>query len=652
MKKIIATVFCLSFFISVHAQDYQYKDYTWNKQPVTYTPTAEDEKQDAIGLKDKRVIEFIYDDKGVLQMYYTHHIIVKILTQSAIEEFNKVYVPVTDASDIIDLKARSITKDGVIQEVDKNNIKKVENLEDKGPFQIFAIEGLEVGSEVEYYYTIKSEGSYYGAELLQADYPKKNVEMEIISPRNLLYLTHSYNGFPELKEDTTLSPKNRLFAKEDSIPALKDEQFATYTSNLMRVEYTLGINLARSRARILDWAQAGDTYFNTFNPPDKKILNEVGKFLKKASITGSDDKEKIFALDAYLKKTIAIKDEENPDFSDLRKIIVNKYANETGIVKLYIAALQQMGYDWELVLTSDREKKRFDPDFETWDFLEHELVYLPDQDIYLAPTEDYTRNGLIPYQWANNDGLYIKKVTIGDVSHGLASVKSIPATDYSLNRDDLYITFNFDGSFDVLHSHLKHVMTGYNSATIQAYYDLMTDDNRAKLNDQLMKFMGQDSKVSNLKVTNDIYNNVPNHPFTMEGDIEISSLIESAGNKYLFKVGAAIGPQDEMYNSEKRQNPVENDFNHGYHREITFNIPDGYAIKNLNDININVALVENGVETSYFHSGYTLDGNTVKIVINEDYKKINYTVDQFPEFQKVINASADFNKVVLVLEKK
>jgi hypothetical protein len=147
-------------------------------------------------------------------------------------------------------------------------------------------------------------------------------------------------------------------------------------------------------------------------------------------------------------------------------------------------------------------------------------------------------------------------------------------------------------------------------------------------------------------------NDAPNHPFNIEGDVDISSLIENAGNKYLFKVGDAIGPQEEMYNPDKRQNPVENQFNHGYHREITFNIPDGYTINNLNDINMDVAVLEDGKETSYFHSHYTVDGNTVKIVINEDYEKIDYPVDQFAQFQKVINASADFNKVVLVMEKK
>jgi len=650
MKKIIVVFFCTFTFLSLHAQDYQYKNYDWEKQPVNYTPTAEDERQNAVGLMDKRAIEFIYDDKGQLQTYYTNHIIVKIITQSAIEDFNKVYVPVRDDNDIIDLKARSISKDGVIKEVDKNSIKKIDNLEDKGAFQIFAIDGLEAGSEIEYFYTLKYEKSYYGAEILQSDYPKKSVELEIISPWNLVYLTHSYNGFPELKSDTSLAHKNRLYAKGVDIPALKSEDFATYTSNLMRVEYTLGMNLSRSRARLFDWAQAGDTYYSVFDP-DAKVSGDIKKFLKKADISGNTDKDKIFALDNYLKKNIAVKDVDDPDFSDLKKIMVNKYANETGMVKLYIAALQTMGYNWELVLTSDREKKRFDRDFESWDFLQHELVYLPDQNIYLAPTVDYTRNGLIPYEWTNNDGLYIKKITIGDVSHGLASVKSIPSTDYTQNRDDLYINFNFDGNFDMLHAHIKHVMTGYILGQIGAYYDLMTDENKAKLDDQLMKFMGQDSKVSNLKVTNDIYNDVPNHPFTMEGDIDISSLIDNAGNKYLFKVGAVIGPQDEMYNAEKRENPIENDYNHGYHREITFNIPDGYTINNLSDINMDVALVEDGEETSYFHSHYTLDGKTVKIVINEDYKKINYNIDQFPAFQKVINASADFNKVVLVMQK-
>ncbi len=36
----------------------------------------------------------------------------------------------------------------------------------------------------------------------------------------------------------------------------------------------------------------------------------------------------------------------------------------------------------------------------------------------------------------------------------------------------------------------------------------------------------------------------------------------------------------------------------------------------------------------------------------EEYRRVSYPLSQYEDFKKVINASADFNKVVLVLQKK
>jgi hypothetical protein len=52
-----------------------------------------------------------------------------------------------------------------------------------------------------------------------------------------------------------------------------------------------------------------------------------------------------------------------------------------------------------------------------------------------------------------------------------------------------------------------------------------------------------------------------------------------------------------------------------------------------------------------FVTNYTQKGNEIEIIIEETYLHTKYPIEQFPIFQKVINASADFNKVVLVLSK-
>lgn len=81
-------------------------------------------------------------------------------------------------------------------------------------------------------------------------------------------------------------------------------------------------------------------------------------------------------------------------------------------------------------------------------------------------------------------------------------------------------------------------------------------------------------------------------------------------------------------------------------------IPIGYQVKNLNDLNINILHKDGDEQTMGFKSSYTQTGRNITINIVEDYRKIQYPLSQFEDFKKVINAAADFNKVVLVLEKE
>jgi hypothetical protein len=107
-----------------------------------------------------------------------------------------------------------------------------------------------------------------------------------------------------------------------------------------------------------------------------------------------------------------------------------------------------------------------------------------------------------------------------------------------------------------------------------------------------------------------------------------------------------------MYQEKARQLPVTMQYPHVLDRDITFTIPDGYQIKNISDINMNVTDKKTGKETMGFVSSYKLNGSELKILVHEFYSVTDYPVTMFDEFKKVINASADFNKVVLVLEKK
>ena len=127
---------------------------------------------------------------------------------------------------------------------------------------------------------------------------------------------------------------------------------------------------------------------------------------------------------------------------------------------------------------------------------------------------------------------------------------------------------------------------------------------------------------------------------------------EKAGNKILVKIGEIIGPQVEMYQEKPRQFPMEIPYPHVLERTIEFKIPEEFQIKNLDELNITHVYPDATNQTMGFVSSYKLEGNLLKIHISEDYRQVYYPVAQYQEFRKIINAAADFNKIVLLLEKK
>ena len=54
----------------------------------------------------------------------------------------------------------------------------------------------------------------------------------------------------------------------------------------------------------------------------------------------------------------------------------------------------------------------------------------------------------------------------------------------------------------------------------------------------------------------------------------------------------------------------------------------------------------------YFESSYEKEGQVIKIKVDEYYDMLHVPLDMYEDYRAVINSAADFNKVVLVLEKQ
>jgi hypothetical protein len=133
--------------------------------------------------------------------------------------------------------------------------------------------------------------------------------------------------------------------------------------------------------------------------------------------------------------------------------------------------------------------------------------------------------------------------------------------------------------------------------------------------------------------------------------VQAPNLLEKAGPKYLFRAGELIGKQAELYDEEKRKLPVEIEYPNEQPRKLVIDIPAGYKVMNPEVFRVNVGCKIDGREVSGLHSDYQLLGQQLSVTVREFYERTSYPLSKYEDYRKVINAAADFNKIVLVLQK-
>jgi len=603
-----------------------------------------------ITLKESVTMEYIMMGQEVCE-FETIHRKTLVLSDKGVEYFNRVYIPTSQTIDIVDLKARAVSPNGTITNFDKTNIKEVENLEDKGAFKMFAMEGLEKGSIVELLYTLKQNVGSYGKYVFQEDFPILNASFTLLSFKSLVFNMKAYNGSFKKTDDTTTA-KHILSYSSDSIPPLRDEKYASYSANKAKVEYAFSYNSESSTTPINTWAMAAKSLYDAFYKENNDEDKLVKKQLKKLKIDKMSELEKVKTIEIYLKDNITLKPVRGiENIETISFALKNKFTNEEGFTHLFCKFLQLAGINHQLGCTSDRSKCKFDKDFMTWQYLYEYVIYFPNLSTYLSPTEVQYRLGMLPDEVTNNDVLFLKTLTIssGFVS-ALPDIKTIPNTPYEKSFTNQIATIELDPANLLAKVHYRHELGGYEANYIQPFYDFLPEDKKTEVMESILKFMNEDTKIVDFKLENTSHNESPfDKPFIIDSHLEVKNLIEMAGESVIFKLGEVIGRQEEMYDDHKRENPIELQFAHFYMRNIRVKIPEGYIIKGTDAISINKVCASGAAG---FVSIYKIENNELIVSVREFYRDVMIPIEQYGDFRNVINAAADFNKISIVLEKK
>lgn len=622
----------------------------WEEKPVYMSLKSGYETENAIGIFYDERTEYFHNQASELQLIHTLHRRIRLLTDDAVNGFNKLSVSLSDVVEVVEIKARVIKPDGKVVEFDKENIREIVDPDSRDNYNIFAIDGIEKGDDLEYLIIRKMNGSNFGRAYFQFDFPVLNASFGLISPEVLRYVAKGYNGFPQPVAGKLEDGRNTLSCRTENIEGLTEEPYFYQNPGRARVEYKLENNFSRGKGSLLKWSDAAQRIYDImYEDVDSKALQ---KWLKATGAGKGTSFEKAAKVEEYIKTNIGIDEGDRPEFGDLDFVLTQKVTNERGVVRIYANLFRALDIKHEIVLTSERNQIKFDPDFQSWNYLSKYLIYLPDDDVYIEPAADIYRIGCVSGELTATYGLFVSIVKIGDFESGIGKTKYIKPTTYKANYDNMYIEISTDSGSGVTRITSTRGLKGLSGGYISRIYDHLDEQRKQELLKSVMESKASNPNYTTLKVVEKTdVDFLSDAEFIIFSDLTTASLIEMAGNKLLLNFGEIIGPQVELYSEEGKERSAESEFNRWYYRRLVFKVPDGYKILNPDVTDMTISGQSDGETVFGFVSTHTYSGNTYAVDIDEFYRKIYIEPSEFNGFRDVINAAANFNKVVLILEK-
>ncbi|MDX1651879.1 MAG: DUF3857 domain-containing protein [Brumimicrobium sp.] len=634
--------------------------YDWEENPTLTEVIINDTNTAFIYLKNFESREFFDMDNGSFTEYVLTHRKIKLLSDRGIEGYNKIYLPVESDEEFLIEKARVINSKGKVIELNKKDIKEGFDEESERKYRYFAFEGIDIGSEIEYIFMYNRYPKLTGRlKDVQQNFLQKNYGFEVIAPQRLVIDFKVYNSDLKFQFDSTLletAEKRKWYFALDSVTALPNQRSSAHSAELIYFGYKLSKNYANNSSDLYSYGDLSKhvyrNLYETFTKKDEKFLKKLAKKIDFED--DATDFQKARAIEEFVKSNTRI---VNVGFKDgilVEELWQAKILNEIFATKILLSLYDQHEIKCIPGLTSNRFKFKFDKDFELWTFADETVLWFPELDVYTTPNQ-FDRIGQMDFECFYNYGLFVKTVDLGGEKFGVGSVEFIPHNKYEDAGDTLRVVADFaksgidDTKFDVYHS-----ISGYKAQYIQPYFEQIEDEeDKTEMKESLINFLDEDGKVEDLEVENLTIEKYGIEPVRATGKLTSNAFFEKARDNYLFKVGKLIGPQMEMYSEQERKLPVEEYFTRHYDRVIKFTVPEGYLVKNLEALEMNESFIdEDGKKVMEFVSTYKQEGNEITVHISEYYKTVYFPLEIFEDYQRVINAAADFNKVTVVFEKK
>ena len=608
--------------------------------------------------------EQIFIDKETDQVnkYIAVHAKVHINSQKGIDEFSSIYQKGTQEYfqyRIINSEGEVLTKSDENEEktttynFDFTNLAQISNFD----FSQFLggnaeISGLDTNCQLEYIFVTKKtgwgeKGDKYGAQLIQKNVPIYNFEFNLITPDIIVYKTDEFNGCPKAEKDES-DDKNYLTIEKKFIPAFHKSSIIANRSNRMGFLFVWYKLTSRSKTQVIyEYSYYSRVFYEAYMKENQTNNKLVSKYLKKIP-----EMKNISGLKRVELLDVKAKEDFSSSYSkiSLKEGLKDKKLSSTSRLQLYTSALNIWGEKFQLVLPNSR---KYLPFLETYDnpiYLDDIILYIPKYDVYISPNSEYNPVGLPASVFRENRAIFVKETGVQDFTSAKYDIDSILPLDYKLNQEKSSFTVD-------LNKNKIDVSTELSGMRGLIYFNQLKDINYQQKEDLfagLSKVSFDDALLASYELKEVQLNDNPlTVPVKFDYSFTSKSLKLQEENTIKVNIGKIINDAINEQKKPKGNYPADIYTGYIHIKTIRINIPQGYSVTNLDDLNINVKHADQGIKDAVqFTVTPVIANNLLTITVKEVFKKGVYSPVVMDGFLEVFNSGWNLQNLQVELMKK
>jgi hypothetical protein len=525
-------------------------------------------------------------DDNLLTSHEDNYLRIKILTEEG-RKYANVEIPFLKGSyDIAKLRGRTIRPDGTVVEFDGKVFEK-ELIKSRGMkflAKTFILPDAQVGSIIEYFYTIDFKERYFFEShwILSEDLFTKKAGFSL-KPyshyNNRMSARWTWQNLPPGTTPPAEGPDHIIRMETNNIPAFQTEDHMPPENEVKaRVDFVYE-DLLLDRTADQYWKRVGKTRNSQLEGfvGKRKAMEEAVAQIVSPNDPPEVKLRKIYDRVQHLRNTsYELRKTQQEEKRDKGKVDENVedvwkrgYGNGVQLTWLYLALVRAAGFDASGVWVSDRRHYFFNAGLMQASKLNANVVQvkLNGKDLYFDPGADFTPFGLLTWSETGVKGLRLDK------DGGTWIKTTLPASSESRIQHSGKLKLSDAGD---LEGKITVQYTGLEAMYHRLNVVHADDVTRKKFLEDRLKT--QIPAAAEVELTNKPDWEGTETPLIGEFDVRIPGWASNAGKRFLIPAGVFTASEKLIFEHANRVHPIYFEYPYEKVDDITIELPPGWQV--------------------------------------------------------------------------